>query len=344
MLNFAFVGCGSMAHWHAQQLQKINRVKVVAVVDPVAQHARHFKEKYFHAAAEFKSLDDLLAKPPGKLDAVVLMTPHARHFPQAKAALEHGLHVLIEKPMVTRSEDAYDLWKLVKKSGKLLGITFQAPYTPEFAYLARQRDAGKLGKVQVISGWLSQGWLAATVKTWRQDPAVSGGGQMYDSGAHLLNAIMWLMNEPVVEVGCFYDRCGSPVDVNGVAVARFKNGALASIAIGGNCPTFRSEIQIQTDTMLILTDQYGGKLDMTGKEGHRITPKPDEIRHPVSPATLATSAARTPHANFVHAILGEEPLRAPVRYGVLLSALMDAMYESGGSGKLVKVKAVPEEI
>ena len=265
----------------------------------------------------------------------MLSTPHSAHYPQAKAALERGLHVLVEKPMVTSSRHANELWKLVDKSKKLLGITFQAPYTPEFGYLAAERDKGHLGKVQIISGWLSQMWMHNTAKTWRQDPKISGGGQMYDSGAHLLNAIMWLMNDPVIQVGCFINKCDSPVDINGVVIARFQNGAIASIAIGGNCPLFRSEIQIQTDEMFIITDQYGGKLEMIGKENK---PIPIHLHKDASPP------GSSPHANFVQAILGKQPLRAPVRYGVLLSVLMDAIYESASTGRLIDVKPVPREI
>ena len=335
MVTFALVGCGGMGHWHAQQMQKIGDAKVVALVDPVPEQTQSYKSKYFPDAAEYTSFEKLLAKPPKRLDAVLLMTPHTTHYPQAKAALKHGLHVLVEKPMVTSSKHAYDLWRTVKKTGKKLGITFQSPYTGEFGWLAQARDAGKLGKVQMISGFLSQAWLKGTTGKWRQDPAFSGGGQMYDSGAHMLNAFMWLMNDPVVQVGCFYDRCGSPVDINGVAIVRFQNGALGSIAIGGNCPPFRNEIQIQTDKMLITTDQYGSKLEMTTVDNKRLYPAIEPDPHP---------AGGTPHLNFVRAILGQEPLRAPVRCGVLLSALMDALYESADTGKLVDVKPVPTEL
>src|SRR5439155_1420158 len=144
-------------------------------------------------AAEYDSFDALLKSPPSNLDAVVLVTPHTLHYPQAKSALEHGLHVLTEKPMVTSSDHAYDLWRTASRAKKLLAITFQAPYTPEFHYLAQQRDAGNLGKIQLISGSLSQEWLKGTTGKWRQDPSLSGGGMMYDSGAHLLNAFMWLL-------------------------------------------------------------------------------------------------------------------------------------------------------
>jgi predicted dehydrogenase len=159
---------------------------------------------------------------------------------------------------------------------------------------------------------------------------------MYDAAAHLFNTLLWLMNDPVDEVACFYDNCHTPVDINGVAIVRFRGGAIASVAVGGNCPAFRTEIQIQTDSLLIVTDQYGGKLEVTDRDGRPVPPPPLPLN--------SDPAAGTPHGNFVKAILGAEPLRVPVRYGVLLSVLMEALYESGASGKVVKVAHVPRDI
>jgi len=334
MIQLALIGCGNMAHWHAQQLQKIEKCRVVALVDPLGDHTRQFKEKYFHDAAQYDSMENLLAIRPAKLDGVVLVTPHTLHFSQSKLALESGLHVLVEKPMVTSSKDAYELWRAVKKSGKKLGITFQSPYTSEYQYLAAERDAGRLGKLQIISGWLSQNWMKWTKGSWRQDAKMSGGGQMDDSGGHLLNALMWLTNEPVVEVSCFYNKVDAPVDINGVAIVRFAGGAIGSIAIGGNCPAFRTEIQIQTDRFLIVTDQYGGKLEFK-TDDRRIYPHVHLDERP---------SGGTPHLNFVNAVLGEEELKVPVRYGVLLSALMGALYESAEKQRPVNVEPVPAEL
>jgi predicted dehydrogenase len=156
---------------------------------------------------------------------------------------------------------------------------------------------------------------------------------LYDSGAHLLNALLWLANEPVVEVASFIDNAGSPVDINGVAILRFASGALASIAIGGNCPAFRNEIQIHTDRMLIVTDQYGTKLEMTGRNGRRLYP---------SVAASDAPAAGTPHRNFVDAILSRDPARVGPRYGALLAAAMEALYESARTGAVVRVKPTPQ--
>lgn len=333
MINIALIGCGNMAQWHAEELSKLPEVKVVALVDPDPARTANIRNRFFHKAQEFSSMESLLADKHLKLDAVNLVTPHTLHFPQAKMALEHGLHVLIEKPMVTNSPHAREIWRLVKSTGKILAITYQAPYTEEFGYLAHLRDSGGLGKVQLISGWVSQGWLKNTANTWRQDPALSGGGQMFDTGAHLFNAIMWIMNDPVVEAGCFYDSCSTRVDINGVAIAKFKNGALGSFTIGGNCPPFRTEIEIQTDQLLILTDQYGKKLEIFTKDDKKMERPVKHLGH----------GPTTPHLNFVNAILGREPVRAGARYGVLLTALMDALYESANHHRTVRIDPVPEE-
>jgi predicted dehydrogenase len=332
MYNFAFVGCGNMANWHAEELLKVGNVKIVALVDPTPPHAENFRRKHAPDAILYESLQTLLEKPPeGGLDAVVIVTPHTLHYSQAKIALEHGVNVLVEKPMVTSTPDAYDLWRTVRQSGKLLGITFQSPYTQHFGYLAKARDEGTLGRFQAVNGWISQGWLGLTTNTWRQDPALSGGGFMYDTGAHLLNAIMWLMNDPVIEVGCFFDHLNSPVDILGTAVMKFQSGAMGSVTFAGNTPRFDNELKIFTDRYTIHTDAYGKTLRIIGKDD-------TTLNLDIPPGTPGT-----PHANFVAALEGKEPLRAPVRYGVLLSALMDAMYESGQSGNMVKVKAVPAD-
>lgn len=332
MIRFALVGCGGMANWHAQTLQKIPEAKVVALCDTVPASSASFQSRYFADAKTFESYEKMLDSID--LDAVVLVTPHTLHHSQAKLALLKGLHVLTEKPMVTASEHAYDLWRTVKSTGRKLGITFQAPYTAEYQFIKTLRDAGELGRPQIIQGWLAQGWLAHTKGTWRQIPSMSGGGQMYDSGSHVLNGMMWIMNEPVVEVSCLTDNCGSPVDINGVAIMKFKSGAFGSVAIGGNSPGWNVSVSLQTDRMQVRTGPHGGFLEITGNPMHK---------YPHVPAD-DSPAAFTPHLNFVNAVLGREQLQANVRHGVLLSALMDAMYESAASGKRVDVKPVPEEI
>ncbi len=332
MIRIAIVGCGGMANWHASVLKNIPECKVVGLVDVDPKRTAEFKQKYFSDAFELSDYEQLFHHPPQPIDAVVLVTPHTLHYAQAKRALEAGLHVLCEKPMVTDSRHGYDLWKTVKATGKHLGITFQAPYCAEYQAIKKLRDSGQLGKPQLIQGWLAQGWLKATANTWRQDPALSGGGQMYDSGSHVLNGMMWIMNEPVVEVACLIDNLGAAVDINGVAIMRFKSGAMGSVAIGGNSPGWNVDIRLQTDRLQVRTGPHGGYLECH-RHGKPFYP---EVPFDESPSAF------TPHLNFIRTLLGTEQPQAVVRHGVLLSVLMDAMYESARTQKPMKVEPVPD--
>jgi predicted dehydrogenase len=335
MLNIAIVGTGGHANWHAEQIKKVPEIKVVALCDIVPEKVKAYREKHFPDAVEFHDFYKLIENPPAKLDGVILVTPHTVHYPHAKAALEKGINVLCEKPLVTNVEHAYDLWKTSKRTGKLMAIAIQAPYSPEYQTIARMRDSGELGKPQLIQGWLAQGWRHMGRDVWRYKPELSGGGQMYDSGAHVLNAMMWIMNDPVVEVACFYDKIDMPVDINGVVIMKFQNGAMGSVCIGGNSPGWQQQIRLQTDKLQLTTGIHGWELDIQKPGGRKFYPTVEMSDRP---------GFGTPHVNFVDALTGKAKPINPVRYGVLLSALMDAMYESADNRKVVQVKPVPTDI
>jgi predicted dehydrogenase len=336
MTHLALIGCGGIVQgWHGPTLAKIADCNVVALADPARANLDVVRTKFFPEAAPYDSLESLLERPPAKLDAVLITTPHALHYPQATAALERGLHVLVEKPMVTSTADAMALWKTVKRTGKLLGITFQAPYTKAFQYLRDERDAGRLGAMQIVHAWISQSWAAGTKGKWRQEPKLAGGGMLYDTGAHMLNAILWLTNRQPIEVACTWEHCDCPVDINGAAMLRFENCVLASCAVGGNCPPWGSQLVVQTDKFQILTTNHGGELKIIAADGKAIEPKLPVDDRP---------SAFSPHRNFLDAIQGKAEIQVPVRFGVLLANLMEAMSESARQHTMVKVPAVPAEI
>ena len=333
MLNVAFIGCGLMANWHAEQLLGSGRCRAVAAVDPLPANAEAFAQRHAPGTPTFPTLEALLADPPGPLDAVVIVTPHTLHAKLALTALHAGLHVLVEKPMVTSLADAYAVWRAADAAGKQLAITFQAPYTFNYAYLAAARRAGELGTLHAANAWVSQGWHALSANTWRQAPALSGGGFIYDTGAHLLNGLMWLADEPVVSVSAALQNLAAPVDLTGSVALRFRSGATAAVTFAGDTPSFDTQIHLFTDRYAITTDAYGRRLDMRGRDGE-----------PFHPPVPFEAGRGTPHANFLDALLGREPIACGPRYGALLSALMDAIYASAASGSVVAVEPVPDAL
>ncbi len=117
-------------------------------------------------------------------DAVLISTPHTLHFAQGMQALEAGCHIYMEKPMVTSLEHAYRLADQVRESGKILVIGYNTPCSPEFYYVRQLIREKTFGNLEMVSGYLSQG-SAAGKRQMAAESALSGGGQAYDSGAHL---------------------------------------------------------------------------------------------------------------------------------------------------------------
>ena len=331
-VDVAIVGCGSMGRSHANYYKGVPEARVVALCDIKRENLEKFhKEQYKgdESIRLYDSLEEMMKDPPKGLRAVTLVTPHALHFPQAMLSLEHGYDVLVEKPMVTSSDHARQLAEQVKKTGRHLQIAFQASYSQEYAYIRDVLQAGGLGELQTVTAYSCQGWRNAVKGTWRQDPALSGGGQMYDSGAHLFNSIAWLMDRPVEEVYCWADNKGTPVDINAVMTIRWEGNILGSVTISGNTPGWQEGIWISGEKGRISTGIHGGRLEHFDEKGGLIKYPPVTQKH------------YTPNANFIDCLLGKAEPRCPVRYGILHSWLMDALYLSVKEGRAVKPSRPP---
>jgi predicted dehydrogenase len=87
------------------------------------------------------------------LDGVVINTPHATHFPIAVACLEHGLHVLVEKPVACSVAEAWQLRDRVRESGRLLIVAYQRRYDSAYRYVRQTIAEGCLGRLVAVNGY-----------------------------------------------------------------------------------------------------------------------------------------------------------------------------------------------
>lgn len=323
----AILGCGGMAGAHTSRFKSNPDVEIVGLCDVKKSIVRGFIARcladYKPEPAIFTDAARMYAE--AKPNAVAIVTPHTLHFEQGKQALEAGCHVLMEKPMVTDSSQAHELSKLVKKTGKVFVIGYNTPCTPELQYLRQLIRSKKLGRLEVIAGWIAQDWKRGTMGSWRQDPKLSGGGQMYDSGAHLFNSLVWTLEQPISEVYAFADYSGTPVDINGTANIRFANGTLAVIMISGNCPNGGGSMTYCFENGRVDVDGWGGSWIKIFKRDE------GEVKYPP-----ITGPRQAPADNFIDAILGRaEPMTSPIN-GVIQSELMDAIYESVRTGQVAR--------
>jgi predicted dehydrogenase len=329
-VKVAILGCGGMAGAHARRLKPNPDVQIVALSDVSEPHVQKFIDRHL---ADYDPKPPIFTDPArmyseAKPDAVVIVTPHTLHFEHGMQALEAGCHVLMEKPMVTDSGQAHELANFVKKTGKILTVGYNTPCTPTFRYLRDVVRKGELGKLETVTGWLAQNWKQGTTGSWRQDPALSGGGQMYDSGAHLFNSLVWTVEQPISEVFAFIDKMGTPVDINGTVNIRFANGTLATITIVGNCPNDGAGMYLTFEKGRVEVDGWSGSYIKLFRGGE------GEVKE-----LPLTGKAETPDDNFINAILGrDQPQTTPLN-GVNQSELMDAIYESAKTGQVARPKA-----
>lgn len=328
-LRMAMIGCGGNSGGHARRLSARDDVEIVACNDVADEIIAAYIEKNLPDAdpkpAAYTDMKAMLAEV--KPDAVCISTPHTIHFEQAMAALDAGCHVLLEKPMVTDAANAYTLCDKVEETGKVLTIGYNTSCTPNFYYLREQIRAGTFGPLELVTGYLSQNWMKGTAGKWRQEPEWSGGGQAYDSGAHLLNSLCWSVESNIAEVFAYCDNHGTKVDINSVMNVKFENGVMAAIAIGGNCVQAGRFMAFVFENGLVEIDGWGGSfIRVWGPDG-AIEP---EITEP----------AQTPDDNFVDSVFGKQEPRTSARNGIVQCELMDAIYESARTGQPARPKRV----
>lgn len=142
--RIAIVGCGYWGQNLARNFAELKEVEVRAVCDFDMNALARMKRRY-PAILLLNEYRDVLAD--GRIDAVVLATPLATHYPFAREALRAGKHVLVEKPMTARSSQALDLIELADRHKKVLMVDHTFVYTGAVRAVKSLVDAGQLGEL-----------------------------------------------------------------------------------------------------------------------------------------------------------------------------------------------------
>jgi predicted dehydrogenase len=255
-----------------------------------------------------------------ELDAAFIITPHVLHFSQAKACLEAGLDVLLEKPMVMNAEEALALIDVRDRSGQLLSVSFNGSMSPQVRTGVKILRSGRLGRILNISAVVWQNWMSFTTGLWRQDPEIAGGGFLFDTGAHMLNTISDLAGEDFVEVAAWMDNQGTAVDITGAVIARLKSGALVSMNAAGDTQCkIGSDVRVLCEKGMLQTGVWGERLLIQETED-------EELMEVELPESLGT------WQQFLRVRAGEMENPCPPEIGLRMARLWDAIKESAGQG------------
>lgn len=325
--RLTLIGCGGMARYHIRKiLQQQDTTTITAVCEPsaaaYAEAVKVFAEVGLAPPPNEPDLAKMLASHP--LDAAFIITPHVFHHDQTVACLEGGLDVLLEKPMVMNAAEAESLIAVQRRTGHLLVVAFPGSLSPQIRTASRMLRSGELGRLLSISATAWQDWGPNTANTWRQVPALSGGGFLFDTGAHLLNTVVDLAGEEFAEVAAWLDNRGRPVETMGVVMGRLQSGAWVTMhACGEATPSFGSDIRVFCSGANLRTGFHGERLEIQRAGRHQLR------RVPV-PASLGV------WEQFMAVRQGKIANPCPPEVGLRMARLYDAIVASAAQhGKAV---------
>lgn len=322
-VRIGLIGCGGIANHHVSQLMEIPEAEIVALNDTSEKSIEAMQERFpkLKGLPVFDDYKKMINEV--EMDAVEISTPHTLHFEQAMDAMEKGLHILIEKPMVCKVEHAKKLIEKQKETNSVIVLSYQRHYMPQFRYMKNAVSNGELGEITYVAALQAQNWKKAVANTWRQVPELSGGGQLNDSGSHLIDIILWITGLSVEEVFGVVDNCGTPVDINSALTIKFTNGAQGTVSVIGDSPTWHEDFTIWGEKGVLF--YRNGNLTRFDESGNQIeiTEMPE---------------ASNPDKNFINAILGRGEVESPTIGGLRVIELTEAAWTSGKINSPVKVE------
>jgi predicted dehydrogenase len=290
-----------------------------------------------------------------ELDGVIVSSPHTLHYEHARAALDAGLHVMVEKPMCTRANDARDLVRVAREKRLHLLVPYGWHYKPFVQEAKRRVEAGALGQIEFAMSHMASpirrlllgeglrmdrnaGYATDTLfqpepATWA-NPNVAGGGYGHAQISHSSGMLFWLTGLVPREVFAMMSAPGSAVELFDAITVRFGSGAIGSFSGAGTVPEKDTRYQLDlrifgTDGMLLL-DCERARLEIRRKDG-------DSYIAQLAPDAGAYNCDGPPN-NFADLILGRtEAVYAPGEAGMRSVELLDAAYRSAVSGRLESV-------
>lgn len=178
------------------------------------------------------------------------------------ACLEAGLDVLLEKPMVMNGVEANILIAVQQRTGRLLVVAFPGSLSPRIRKAVAMLRSGAVGRLLSISATVWQDWGPNTVGTWRQVPALAGGGFLL-TGADMLNTVVDLAGEEFAQVAAWLDHNDRPVETVGMVMGRLRSGAWVTMhACGEAIPSCASDVRVFCSEAMLRTGIWGERLDI----------------------------------------------------------------------------------
>lgn len=358
-LKTAVIGCGKVAHIHAEALKSIPESELVAVCGRDPAKARAFAGQY--GVTPYTRVEEMVG---AGVQAVVVATPHPAHASVTAEALRAGAHAIVEKPLASSLEDCDAMIGAARAAGKSLAMISQRRLYAPTRRVRDAIDAGKLGRpilgTVTMLGWRDEAYYRSD--PWRGRWDLEGGGVLVNQAPHQIDILQWFMGEVDELYGAWANLNHKYIEVEdtSIAVLRFRSGALGNILVSNSQnPALFGKVWVHGSngaTVGVQTD--GGAMFIAGMSTVTEPPINDVWKVPGEEDMLSRwqeedgaffrgiDATKHYHRlqirEFLQAILeGREPL-VPGEEGRKTVEIFTAIYRSQRDGRPVKFPLHPE--
>ena len=350
-VRIAIVGHGFMGHEHEKMLSNFKGIKLVGFADKDPEQLKDVRE----GLKRYSSNEELFADP--EVDTVIIAANNNQHHDLVCQAARAGKNIICEKPVAMNVAELDDMVKVTSECGVKFTVHHQRRFDPDFRTIKNVWDSKSLGDVYMIKNSLYG--FNGNMHDWHVYVA-EGGGMLYDWGVHLLDQILFMMGDAKIKslYADIRNVINFEVDDYFKIIMRFDNNVTAEVELGtylltdkmhdkwferhwlmsGNKGTayvdgFHPEGKIVRTTHLL--QNVGGKRTMTAAGPTRSFGPPSEGTIVTEELPYASTCHENYFENYVRAFNGEEPFLVKIPETRRVLALMEAVRESGRTGKSI---------
>ncbi|MEO0588240.1 MAG: Gfo/Idh/MocA family oxidoreductase [Planctomycetota bacterium] len=347
-VRLGLIGCGAMGSHHAKYFSEVEGLSFSAVCDHSAEAAESAARGY-EGCKRFDTAEALITS--GEVDAILIATPHYDHPVYAQLAFDHGVHVLVEKPVAVTAKAAAETnaayeAALAKHPKLVYAAMFNQRTRPQWKQIKKMLDAGVVGELirveWVITTWFrsqayynSGGWRA----TWKGE----GGGVLINQCPHNLDLFQWFVGMPnrlwtIAGIGKYHDI---EVEDDITTMMTFANGATGTfITSTGQTPGVNRLTILGTKGSIEAPERGDIAFREAAQDTREFTKTSKErfgnvavTEHRISVPDQPTPEHQAVTTNFVNYLLGkDDTLLAPATEGIHGLELGNAMLYSGLNG------------
>lgn len=339
MVRIGIIGAGNMGSMHISNIisGKAEGSELTAVCEVNDERRASLKATLPSSVTIYENPTEMMSS--GKIDAVLITTPHITHPPLAIEAFSYDLHVLTEKPAGVYTKQVREMNEAAIKSNRVFGIMYNQRTNPIYATVKRLIDSGEVGKIMRIT-WIITDWYRTqeyyNSGGWRGTWSGEGGGVLLNQDPHQLDLLQWFCGMPTKLRGfCSFGKYHDiEVEDDVTAYMEFENGATGVfISNTGEYPgTNRLEIVGDKGKIVVENNKLSFDQLKASLSEHTRTSE-DPFKGPECwKCAVPITGENTQHLgilnNFIDSIINGTSLLAPGIEGINGLTLSNAMYMS----------------